>query len=64
MSDMPSLNPSLAKVKQEIVEIKRGKRGEHYRPHKYVMLLTVIELADRGLLTENKRYDRTVITVL
>jgi predicted restriction endonuclease len=56
MSNLPSINPSLERLKVEITEMKRGKRGDHYRPHKIVMLLAVIELADRGLLPENKIY--------
>ncbi|HPD41385.1 MAG TPA: hypothetical protein PLD43_07480 [Anaerolineae bacterium] len=56
MSDLPSVNSSIEKFKQEILEIKRSKQGKHSRPHKLVMLLAVIELADRGLLSENKIY--------
>ncbi len=56
MSDLSSVDSSLEKFKQEIMEIKRGKRGDHYRPHKLVMLLAVIELAERELLKENKIY--------
>lgn len=54
MFDLPSVNPDLEKLKREIVELRRGKRGGHYRPHKLVMLLAVIELAERGQLNENK----------
>lgn len=54
MSDLPSLTPSLEIFKQEIIKLRRGKQGEHLRPHKLVMLLSVIELVDRGLLMENK----------
>lgn len=46
------------RFKQEVADVKRGKRGAHYRPHKLVMLLAVIELAERGLLAENKIYLR------
>lgn len=56
MPDLPSLTSSLEKFKREIVELKRGKQGEHQRPHKLVMLLSVLELAERGLLNENKIY--------
>lgn len=56
MSDLPSVNSALEKLKQELEDLKRGKQGNHYRPHKLVMLLSVIELADRGLLPENKIY--------
>lgn len=56
MPNLPSINQSFEQFKQQIATLKRGKRGEHYRPHKLVMLLTVIELAERGLLPENKIY--------
>ena len=56
MSDLPSLTPALESFKQEILELRRGKQGEHQRPHKLVMLLSMLELVDRGLLHENKIY--------
>jgi predicted restriction endonuclease len=56
MPDLSTVNPELDKLKREILELRRGKQGDHYRPHKLVMLLAVIELADRGLLSENKIY--------
>lgn len=54
MSDLPSLSPDIEKFKEEILELKRGKQGKHYRPHKLVMILAIVELSDRGLLSENK----------
>lgn len=60
MSDLPSLNA----IKTEIQEIKRSSKGGYLRPHKLVMLLSVIELADRGLLMENKIYlEEPLITI-
>lgn len=56
MSNLPSVDSSTEHFKQEILELKRGKQREHYRDHKLVMLLTVIELAERGLVPENKIY--------
>lgn len=56
MPDMSSVDFNLEKIEQEILQMKRGKQGEHKRPHKLVMLLSVIELADRGILQENKIY--------
>lgn len=56
MSNLPPLIPTLEKFKQEIIKLKRGKQGGHQRPHKLVMLLSVLELVDRGLLHENKIY--------
>lgn len=51
---MSSVKSGLGYITQEIVGLKRGKRREHSRPHKLVMLLAVIDLAERGLLKENK----------
>lgn len=51
---MSSVKSGLGYITQEIVGLKRGKRRGHSRPHKLVMLLAVIELAERGLLKENK----------
>jgi len=60
MSNLPSLDA----IKVEIQEMKRGSKGGYQRPHKLVMLLSVIELADRGLLTENKIYlEEPLLTV-
>lgn len=56
MSDLSSLNTPIERFKQEVIGLRRGKLGKHYRPHKLVMLLSVIELAERGLLPENKIY--------
>lgn len=50
---MPDLSP-LDTFKSEVLEMRRGSRGGHLRPHKLVMLLSVIEMADRGCLDENK----------
>ena len=44
----------IEKLKFEIAKIRRGKRGDHFRPHKLILLLTVIEMAERGYLDENK----------
>jgi len=43
-------------MKEEIRALRRGSKGGYQRPHKLVLLLSVIELADRGLLQENKIY--------
>ena len=47
MSDLSSIDSLLDKVKQDIRQLRRGKQAGHYRPHKLVMLLAVIELAER-----------------
>lgn len=51
---MPSLD--LEDFKLEIQSLRRGKRGSRQSPHKLVLLLAVIELMDRGEITENKVY--------
>ena len=51
---MSSVKSGLGYITQEIVGLKRGKRRGHSHPHKLVMLLAVIDLAERGLLKENK----------
>lgn len=61
MFDLSSITPELEMVKKEIASIRRGKRKGHYRPHKLVMLLAVIELAERGLLPENRIYLSTTL---
>lgn len=59
MSDLPSItNEKLEVIKAEIERMRRGSRESHLRPHKLVMLMAIIELADRGLLIENKIYPR------
>lgn len=64
MSDLPPLIHSVEKFNQEIGKLKRGKEGEHLRPHKLVMLLSVLELMDRGLLKENKIYLSTSLITI
>ena len=56
MSDLSFVSASIERFEQEILKLRRGKQRTHYRPHKLVMLLTIIELAERGLLSENKIY--------
>lgn len=53
MLDMPSVE-SLEQFKQEVLELKRGKRGNRLSPHKLILLLAVVDLMDRGVITENK----------
>ncbi|GAB4407253.1 MAG: hypothetical protein Kow00106_00020 [Anaerolineae bacterium] len=60
MSDLPSLG----QIKEEIETLRRGSKGGYKRPHKLVLLLSIIELADRGLLQENKIYlEEPLITI-
>ena len=57
MPDLPSLvMNALEELKTEIVEMRRGGSKELQKPHKLIMLLSVIDLADAGLMPENKIY--------
>jgi putative restriction endonuclease len=38
---------------ERLYGLKRDKRGDHERPHKPVLLLTIIDLLDRGVLQQN-----------
>ncbi|HOY58191.1 MAG TPA: hypothetical protein PK640_08670 [Verrucomicrobiota bacterium] len=38
---------------ERLCNLRRDKSGQHERPHKPVLLLSVIDLLDRGLLTDN-----------
>ena len=59
MSDLSLVTPkSLDKIKLEIKQLRRGSKGEHLRPHKLIMLLAVIELLERGEITNNRIYFR------
>lgn len=53
---------ALARLKSEISELKRNRRGGRTRPHKLLMLLAVLDLADDGLLARNQLfYDEDII---
>jgi len=55
---------SLEQLKEEIRTLRRSSKAGHQRPHKFVLLLSVIELVDRGLLQENKIYpEEPLITI-
>lgn len=57
MSNLPPLtHQALIKLQQEIENLHRGGSKAEPKPHKLIMLLAVIEMADRGLLQENKIY--------
>lgn len=45
---------SLQRIKAEILAMRRGGGEGHKKPHKLIMLLAVIDLADDGLMNENK----------
>ena len=38
---------------ERLYNLRRDKRGSHERPHKPVLLLSILDLLDRGLLTDN-----------
>jgi len=38
---------------ERLYNLRRDKRGDHERPHKPVLLLSIIDLMDRRLVTEN-----------
>ena len=35
-------------------DLRRDKRGSHERPHKPVLLLSIIDLLDRGAFSRNE----------
>jgi len=37
-----------------LYDLRRYKRGSHERPHKPVLLLSIIDLVDRGVITANQ----------
>ena len=57
---MPDLSPvmqeTLERFKQELPALTRGGSKEAPRPHKLVMLLSVLDLADAGELSVNEIY--------
>lgn len=49
-------NNSLERLKSEIAGIRRNSRRGRLRPHKLVLLLAAIEMAEEGLLAHNCIY--------
>src|SRR4051812_11413134 len=39
---------------ERLYNLRRDKRGDHERPHKPVLLLSIIDLLDRGLIRKNE----------
>lgn len=64
MPDLPSITErALTQLKEDIAQLRRGD-GPRPKPHKLVMLLSVVELADRGLVPPNRiYYDATLKTI-
>lgn len=65
MSDLsPVIDIALNKLQTEISQLRRGGGRKDPKPHKLLMLLVVLELADEGLLSENKIFfDDHLITL-
>ena len=38
---------------ERLYDLRRDKRGSHERPHKPVLILSLIDLLDRKIVTEN-----------
>lgn len=49
-------NDALQRLKSEIIELKRNKRRGRVRPHKLLLLLAVLDVAEEGLLDSNRIY--------
>ena len=39
---------------ERLYDLRRDKRGSHERPHKPVLLLSIIDLLDRGAFSRNE----------
>jgi len=39
---------------ERLYSLRRDKRGPHERPHKRVLLLSILDLLDRGVIAENR----------
>jgi predicted restriction endonuclease len=48
------MSQELDELKREIAALKRGSQNGKEKPHKLLMLLAVLDLADDGLLQENR----------
>lgn len=47
-------NPTWEHWLERLYNLRRDKRGSHERPHKPVLLLSIIDLLDRGLIKQNQ----------
>jgi hypothetical protein len=53
--NLPSMNvKSLEDFKDELIDMRRGGSKEFPKPHKFIMLLAVINLFENGQILENK----------
>ena len=50
------MNDDYNTVTALIEKLRRGSEAEHPRPHKLIMLLAVLDMADDGKLAENRIY--------
>lgn len=54
---------NLARLKADVLSMRRNRRRGRTRPHKLIMLLAVIRMAEDGLLVENRiQLDDTLIS--
>jgi hypothetical protein len=51
-----SMNLSLDRVTAETLALRRGMQAGRPKPHKLAMLLAVLDLADKGLIRDNRIY--------
>jgi len=55
---MPDLSPvitdALEKFQLEVTQLRRGGSQQEPKPHKLILLLAVLDMADEGLIPENK----------
>jgi predicted restriction endonuclease len=56
------MNDDIEILKAQIQNLRRNRRDGRPSPHKLVMLLAVIDLADEGLLVENRVYLNKALT--
>jgi putative restriction endonuclease len=47
-------NPGWEKWLERLYNLRRDKSGSHERPHKPALLLSIIDLLDRGVITRNE----------
>jgi hypothetical protein len=51
---MAVCNPGWEKWLDRLYNLRRDKSGSHERPHKPALLLSIIDLLDRGVITRNE----------
>lgn len=57
------MNDALERLKAEIAALRRNRRRGRVRPHKLLLLLAVLDMAEEGLLRQNRiHFDDSLIT--